>query len=485
MLRLNSKPSCPACLSLLMLVVGLLTVPVLPGYSCSTIVLKKDGTIMLAKNFDWTLSDGMLLCNPRAARKTAYFTHPGQRASWISKYGSLTFNQNGRGMPYGGMNEKGLVVEMLWLDATRYNLDSAKPYLNELEFIQYRLDNFETVQQVIDHLDALKIYPIKGKLHYVIADATGASVIIEYLDGKATVHARDSQTCQAITNNGVDYSARYKDQFKGKNNTSSLYRYHRLDQEILELKKADLQEQTAFTILDEVRIRSGDFRTMWSIVYDISQRKVSFRTSSHRKIKSVSIADLNFDQAPAYVELHQDKKLTLADAFRPLEPTVNLALVQKSLTHLGFEDDLTAELSQHQLSQRETTNSIFARQYFHMEITVPLNAEQQQGFLAVMDSEANFNRQRAVPGGYLYSNVGKGKLVTQICGLRNGNYALLAFIDENKNRMLDFAKTGKALEKYATFGPRPLANAQELTFANTSRAFDQSDSKFIVSWIGD
>ena len=37
----------------------------------------------------------------------------GTPASWVSKYGSVTFNQYGRELPTGGMNEAGLVVETI------------------------------------------------------------------------------------------------------------------------------------------------------------------------------------------------------------------------------------------------------------------------------------------------------------------------------------------------------------------------------------
>ncbi|MBP6398063.1 MAG: linear amide C-N hydrolase, partial [Saprospiraceae bacterium] len=90
--------------------------------ACSAIVLKDQQQIFLAKNFDWTFRQGVMLKNLRGVNKTAYYTHQGSQANWISKYGSITFNQNGKEMPYGGMNEKGLAIEMLWLDLTKYNL---------------------------------------------------------------------------------------------------------------------------------------------------------------------------------------------------------------------------------------------------------------------------------------------------------------------------------------------------------------------------
>jgi len=101
-------------------------------YPCSSFVLKNGKTILLGKNFDWTFDQGYIIKNIRNTTKVAYYTHNGAPASWTSKYGSITFNQNGKEMPYGGMNEKGLVVEMLWLDDTRFNISDDKTYLNEL-----------------------------------------------------------------------------------------------------------------------------------------------------------------------------------------------------------------------------------------------------------------------------------------------------------------------------------------------------------------
>ena len=109
----------------------------------------------------------------RNTHKVAYYTHDGTPASWTSKYGSITFNQNGKEMPYGGMNEKGLVVEMLWMDETQFNISEDKAYLNELEWIQYQLDNFHSIDEVIANIESFKVYPIQGKIHYLLADTHG------------------------------------------------------------------------------------------------------------------------------------------------------------------------------------------------------------------------------------------------------------------------------------------------------------------------
>lgn len=67
-------------------------------------------------------------------------------------------------------------------------------------------------------------------------------------------------------------------------------------------------------------------------------------------------------------------------------------------------------------------------------------------------------------------------------GLRNGSYSMLTFIDNNKNRKLDFDKRGKALEKYATFGDNVFASEEDITFSTTSADFTSENAKLSVRW---
>ncbi len=60
------------------------------------------------------------MINQRNLEKVALVDLAEKPAKWISKFGSITFNQIGRDLPYGGMNENGLVVEQMTLDQTVY-----------------------------------------------------------------------------------------------------------------------------------------------------------------------------------------------------------------------------------------------------------------------------------------------------------------------------------------------------------------------------
>jgi choloylglycine hydrolase len=75
---------------------------------------------------------------------------------------------------------------MLWLDLTHYGGAEQKEYLNELEWIQYQLDNYATVQEMLDHVNERTIHAFKGKIHYIATDPTGQSATIEFLNQKTS-----------------------------------------------------------------------------------------------------------------------------------------------------------------------------------------------------------------------------------------------------------------------------------------------------------
>jgi len=454
-------------------------------YPCSAVVLKKGTKIILAKNFDWTFRDGIIIKNLRGTNKIAYHTHTGEQAQWTSKFGSVTFNQNGKEMPYGGMNEKGLTVAMLWLEQTKYNINETKAYLNELEWIQYQLDNFETVQQVIEHSNDLKIYPIKGKIHYILTDNTGESTIIEYVNGKPAVYKKEANVCQTITNNSVLQSEPYKNQIKGirKTNTASTYRYYQLEQEIKDISNQNtVDEGYAFRVLKKVTIPKGDFKTMWSIVYNVNEKTISFFTDMYKEIKNINISQLDFGKDLAYFPLNQNVQNQLNNSLLPLTETINQTYVSSSLIHLGFDESVTKDISQHQFLQTDKKSSLFADNYFHLDISIPLIIEGKRLLFVIMDSEENFKNKKAVTGGYVFGTTSIGTVNQHIYGLKNGTYAMVALIDENKNSELDFDSNGNPIEKFATFSDFKPKSMKEITFKNTSHYFTKDNSKLTVEW---
>jgi penicillin V acylase-like amidase (Ntn superfamily) len=117
---------------------------------------------------------------------------------WTSKYGSVATSAYDIGTA-DGINEKGLVVNMLFLDGSDYGArDPARPGLALSLWAQYYLDNFATVAEAVQASRSEPFQPVTmeigktrkltGRMHLSLADATGDSAVLEYLHGKLVIH---------------------------------------------------------------------------------------------------------------------------------------------------------------------------------------------------------------------------------------------------------------------------------------------------------
>jgi penicillin V acylase-like amidase (Ntn superfamily) len=176
--------------------------------ACTTFFINKNGEMVFGRNYDWITASGMLCSNLRGINKTSMKTDDGTTIAWTSKYGSLSFNQYGKEFPTGGMNEQGLVVELMWLDQTKYPKADKRPAIGVLQWIQYQLDNCSTIDEVIATDKIVRIASVgTTPLHYLIADARGKVATIEFLEGKLTVHRDDQVAIPVLTNDIYGLSA--------------------------------------------------------------------------------------------------------------------------------------------------------------------------------------------------------------------------------------------------------------------------------------
>lgn len=114
-------------------------------------------------------------------------------ARWTSVYGSLVTTAYGIGTS-DGINEKGLGIHMLFLNATDFGIRNTDlPGLQAGLWGQYLLDNAATVAEALDLLAAVQIVMVetnghRANLHLAIEDADGDSAIVEYIEGEPVVH---------------------------------------------------------------------------------------------------------------------------------------------------------------------------------------------------------------------------------------------------------------------------------------------------------
>ncbi|HEY0678926.1 MAG TPA: linear amide C-N hydrolase [Chitinophagaceae bacterium] len=317
---------------------------------CSTFFIHHNGQMVFGRNYDWVAGTGIVCTNQRGLFKTSYRVSDGGSISWTSRYGSLTFNQYGKEFPTGGMNEKGLVVELMWLDETVYPGKDDRPAIGVLQWIQYQLDNNSTIDEVIASDKLLRITATTTPLHYLVADATGAAATIEFLGGKMVVHKGENLSYPVLTNSVYSESVSItKDALKNNKpagSASSTDRFIKACKMVEEFKSdkigASLVDHS-FRILDAVS--QGDY-TRWSIVYDITNRKIHFKTNSAPMRKSLAFSAFEFacDKPSVYLDMNQEIEGEVSNSFRKLNPQVNAGILRE-----------TAELSKSQVSISRAT----------------------------------------------------------------------------------------------------------------------------------
>src|SRR5712691_622018 len=161
---------------------GIAVIAATPVLSCTTVCLLDKQKAVVAYNYDFHPPEGLVLVNKRDTKKMSSLRRQG--ATWTARYGSVTFNQFGRDNPMTGINEKGLMVSQMWLDETRYPPADTRPVIGILEWIQYNLDRHASVAEVLTNAETVRPASRSATIHYLLADATGDTASVEFLDGK-------------------------------------------------------------------------------------------------------------------------------------------------------------------------------------------------------------------------------------------------------------------------------------------------------------
>jgi choloylglycine hydrolase len=299
--------------------------------------------MVYGRNYDWVTDAGMICTNLKGLSKTSMQTENGETISWISQFGSITFNQYGKEFPTGGMNEKGLVVELMWLDETKYPTADNRPAVGVLQWIQYQLDNCSTIEEIIATDKKLRISATgTTPLHYLVADANGKAAAIEFLNGKMIVHKGSDLSFPVLTNNTYDESVKSVKN-SSSNGNNSLERFGEACKMIQQLnagKTYNPLNDYAFDILGKVS--QGDF-TKWSIVYDITNKTIQFRTNRFKQIKTLSFSgfDLNCTSTAKVWDMNQGGNGSINNLFQKFSTDINKRIVETAAKESESRVDIT------------------------------------------------------------------------------------------------------------------------------------------------
>lgn len=164
-------------------------------------------------------------------------------------------------IPLEGMNESGLAISVLTAGTSKASIKKDKVSINDCSLIRMVLDKASTVEEAVSMIEDynMSFNEIAYPSHFMIADATGASVVIEYIDGEMQTVYND-KAYQIVTN------------FILYHNTSGgfgLDRYNRIDEKLSETEGI-LTEKEAIQLLSENTIVGDE---QWSAVYNLTQKK--------------------------------------------------------------------------------------------------------------------------------------------------------------------------------------------------------------------
>ena len=167
-------------------------------FGCSTIAVQSpDGDALFGRNFDWNTCEAMVV-----------EAHPENGYASLSTVNMDFITQNvGGGMvgmalsldevrtlaalyaPLDGMNEAGLAVSVNMIqDSAQIEQNTDKPDITTTTAIRLLLDRAGSVDEALELLGQYDLHGSMGMMiHFAIADSTGHSVAVEYVDNEMIV----------------------------------------------------------------------------------------------------------------------------------------------------------------------------------------------------------------------------------------------------------------------------------------------------------
>jgi choloylglycine hydrolase len=301
-----------------------------PKDSCTSFCLDNDGHAVFGTNYDYggDIDEGLIFVNKRNVSKSYWETEPaGEPARWQSRYGSVTFNLVMSQFVWAGMNEAGLMVSTMELAGSQSPDPDERPWLYSNMWLQYLLDSYRTVDEVIASDSMVRILDYVD--HYLVCERTGKCATIELLEGKMVHHTGENLPVRVLANSRYEESvAEWNGYRKQKASGAAVsigdplvLRFVLAAERTKEFKPTDSRAavEYAFDTLAEVsgqKVHGSP--THWSIVFDAKNLRVSFRTARHPEIRYIDFQDLDFSCGTPVkmLDIHEKFAGDLADELR-------------------------------------------------------------------------------------------------------------------------------------------------------------------------
>ena len=206
---------------------GYYTLPAEPDtmpYGCSTLTAHTtDGEVLMGRNFDYKSATAMIL-----------HVFPKNGYEYISTFSTDFYGFGEDWLPEGfinqyvslsnlffaldGVNEKGFAIaDLMAGDNVETHQNTGKPALTTTSAIAYLLKKAATVDEAIELLGKIDMHSDIGSAHhYSMSDASGRSVVVEYVDNQMVVTethvVANHYLCQQKLNEGLMFGDTRYDQ---------------------------------------------------------------------------------------------------------------------------------------------------------------------------------------------------------------------------------------------------------------------------------
>lgn len=324
-----------------------------PSHACTSFRLKTaDGAVVIGRSLEFALDlQSRLVTHPRGETKSSQAPGGKTGLKWTSKYGVLAVDAFGMDVAIDGMNDRGLSYHALLFPGYAGYQDAqagAQPEkaLTQNDLGLWVLGNFATVSEVRAALPGVQVWGVAtpqlgGSLpaHFAIHDATGKSLVVEYVGGQLKIYDNEvgvmtnsppfdwqlinlgnylslrAFSTQSVTIQGTVLSPPGQGGgFLGiPGDWTPPSRFVRTAA-MMQFSKQAATGQTganlALHLLNAVDIPKGDLRekagdpsttdyTQWITIYDLKNLALRFRSYDNTTIRAVKMRDLDFSPGAA------------------------------------------------------------------------------------------------------------------------------------------------------------------------------------------
>jgi len=348
----------------LMNLLSLIILSTSSSYACTDFLIgTKDGGWINGRSMEFAYpTHGELVVHPQGEKNIGLSPNGGDGFIWENKYGYVAVASFD--ITSDGMNEKGLGFGALWMPLSVFQTvpKGEESKAVALQFVgDWILGNFATVAEVKEGLKNVyfwgkKVELLKGipEIHVSLHDATGASLVIEFIDGHVNVFDNNLQVLtnyprfewhRLNMNNYIALKARNAKPINIDNTVLSIQgqgsgmlgipgdwtppsrfvRAYAFKNFAIERATADEGVDLALHLLNTVDIPFGNVienaknedplfdYTQWIVVKDLVNKKLYFRNYENLNVFQVDLKKIDFKKGASQNKLSVDQPRQYVD----------------------------------------------------------------------------------------------------------------------------------------------------------------------------